>query len=83
MPYIRRDAEIDFNPEMREKIRKTEMERQKCKKFENYTIIKLKIVKETILEKTDEVEKILSNMKDIVNQFCSGSKGILVNTKNS
>ena len=31
MPYIRRDAEIDFNPEMREKIRKTEMERQKRK----------------------------------------------------
>lgn len=33
MPYIRRDAEIDFNPEMREKIRKTEMERQKRKKI--------------------------------------------------
>jgi len=33
-------------------------------------------VKETIMEKTDEVEKILGGMKDIVNEFCSVSKGI-------
>lgn len=31
MPYLRRDSEIDFDPQNREKIRKTEMERQKCK----------------------------------------------------
>jgi len=35
-------------------------------------------VKETIMEKTDEVEKILGGMKDIVNEFCSVSKGIKV-----
>jgi len=31
-------------------------------------------LKETIMEKTDEVEKILGGMKDIVNEFCSVSK---------
>jgi len=29
MPYIRRDSDIDFDPQNREKMRKTEMERQK------------------------------------------------------
>ena len=30
MPYIRRDSDINFDPQNREKMRKTEMERQKC-----------------------------------------------------
>jgi len=60
MPYLRRDSEKNFDPLNREKIRKAEIERQK--------------LKETILEKTDEAEKILGTMKDIVNDFCSVNK---------
>ena len=37
MPYIRRDSEIDFDPQNREKMRKTEMERQKCNIFALYS----------------------------------------------
>jgi len=60
MPYLRRDSDMNFDPLNREKMRKIEMEKQK--------------LKETILEKTDEVEKILGNMKDAVNEFCSVNK---------
>jgi len=37
MPYIRRDSDIDFDPQNREKMRKTEMERQK----RNYSLLNL------------------------------------------
>jgi len=34
------------------------------------------LVKETIIYKSNEVEKILQNMKDIVNEYCTVNKGI-------
>jgi len=38
MPYIRRDSDINFDPQNREKMRKTEMERQKCNGSESLSL---------------------------------------------
>jgi hypothetical protein len=73
MPYIRRDTDIDFNPENREKIRQIEIEKKRSNTHQS--IYLTGIVKETIIYKSNEVEKILQNMKDIVNEYCTVNKG--------